>query len=328
MPLNIISDINSKKKSLNAHHLFQIERTFDNNNEQENSAMLYSLLHYLANPQIYFPKDPSLKSKLKQVIFNLIKLHPLNYFYTDASGNTPLTVYCKQATPLDKELIHLLIDKGSDPRFYVNSKPFHTIIFAFKDADLNKKVNSAILQFERRKMQLKLDLDNKEAENLLSALKTIKLPHQDIVDLAQYSDAKETLIEHIRSIQNLEEQHKTIQEALTKGTQLNQFFSVKRGWLETSFSRGSFAKLIEMKNDNERLANSIQLIQLQIAPIPVPVLNIPSLTQPPTYTPMDPPPTYSFAGGSLYNSSFAGHALSQRDLLNKASPFGQGYQLK
>jgi hypothetical protein len=328
MPLSIISDINSKKKPLTAHHLYQIEKTIDNNSEQENAEMLCSLLHYLANPQIYFPKDSGLKSTLRQLIYNLIKLHQLNYFYTDASGNTPLSVYCKQANPLDQDLIHLLMDKGSDPRFYVNGKAFHTVIFALKDADLNKKVNSAILQFERRKMQIKLDLDNKEADSLLSALRSTKLPRQDIVDLGQYSDAKETLIEQIRSIQPLEEQHKIIQEALTKGTQLHQFFAVKRGWLETSFSRGSFAKLIAMKNDNERLANSIQLIQLQMAPIQVPKFDIPTFTPLPTFISIDVPQINPPEANPLYNSSSAGSALQLSDFLKHESPFAHGYQMK
>lgn len=185
-------------------------------------------------------------------VIELLGKHPESVLLRDSEG-TPLEIMLNQRhnRRYTADSYLNLVRCGGDPESRDNQGvSLLNVIIALNQMDRAREliVLSKIPRTERIHYKPEImDLFTGEGaiEELLENMRSEEYTESKIKILARYPMAKEMVIAAIKKLLPYE-QASVLQRCLSPNTQLNQFFSVPRGWFMTSYKRGTLAQLVHM----------------------------------------------------------------------------------
>lgn len=186
-----------------------------------------------------------------EIIFILVRKYKANINIKDKNGNNILELLLSNMSIRNRlfsisdhlsELAELGINTIPKPKqlslakFFIDSSQFDR---AERIYFLQRRQENKILQ----KNCIAFFQQEDYANNLLKLLTSEDRATNKLIRmLAKHPQAKEAVLQTIRNKPHSEQQE-LFKEALNKGSALNTFFAVQRGWFKTSMNRGCFFKI-------------------------------------------------------------------------------------
>lgn len=264
---NYQANINQKNKSGFPPLYYMLNDKYTS--EQIMAMITLGAFPFVKNSRGLCPIHLFLYNNNFQFVSQLLELHPECVHY-----------HCQEGSPLEIMLNQRDIRKYSADQYITlvrcganadtkdcNGDSLLSIILDFNNTEKVKELValSKIHPAERIHYRPELAdffLTQEGLEDLIEKLHEGSAKPSDITYLARYPLGKEMVIQTIKAMDAVD-QKSLLNECLRPGSQLNLFFSIQRGWFNTSIHRGTLAQLKQMLNNLETENNDHQEVATQ-----------------------------------------------------------------